>query len=492
MGRDIDTEEFDERDYALFRDRLHKSLHVLGQLLERPGFGVGPATIGAELELVLVDGSGRPLAENKAIHAAVADPRVTFELHRFNLELNASPALLAGQPFQKLGRELSLLLDRVATAAVSHAGRPALIGILPTLSREHLTSDMMTDAARYRALSAGLRRIRRSPFHVRIAGADELVLASPDVGLEGANTSFQVHLRVNPGDFARVYNAVQLATGPVLAVSGNSPTFLGHRLWEETRIALYKQSVDDRPEDGPRRRPARTALGAGWLRGGAHELFAEAVRLHEPVLPVLADQEPGGGTGPGPPPLDELRLHQSTVWRWNRAIYDPSAAGHLRIEMRALPAGPTIIDMLANAAFVIGLSLWLADQDQSWTYALPFERADDGFHRAAQHGLAAELTWPAGRDRTRTLPAGQLVAELIPAAREGLVAAGVASAEADSLLEVISGRAASGQTGAAWQRAVLAALEREAGRREALPAMLDRYLKHADTGQPVHTWPVGG
>jgi gamma-glutamyl:cysteine ligase YbdK (ATP-grasp superfamily) len=491
MGRDIDTEEFDERDYAVFRDRLNTSLQVLALLLERPGFGVGAATVGAELELVLVDGGCRPLAENKAIHAAVADPRVTFELHKFNLELNASPALLAGQPFHKLGSELSLLLDRVARAAASYAGRPALIGILPTLGREDLTSDMMTDAARYRALSAGLRRIRRSPFHVRIEGADELILDSPDVGLEGANTSFQVHLRVNPADFARVYNAVQLATAPALAVSGNSPTFLGHRLWEETRIALYKQSVDDRPDDGPHRGPARTALGTGWLRGGARQLFAETVRLHEPVLPVLSDHEPDGGTEPDPPRLDELRLHQSTVWRWNRAIYDPSAGGHLRIEMRALPAGPTIIDMLANAAFVIGLSLWLADQDQSWTYALPFERADDGFHRAAQYGLAAELTWPAGRDRTRTLPAGRLVAELIPAARQGLVAAGVDSVEADSLLEVISDRAASGQTGAVWQRAVLAILERAVDRRGALTGMLGRYLRHADTGQPVHTWPVG-
>jgi gamma-glutamyl:cysteine ligase YbdK (ATP-grasp superfamily) len=492
MGRDIDTEEFAERDYAVFRDRLNTSLQVLGPLLERPGFGVGPATIGAELELVLVDGEGLPLAENKAIHAAVADPRVTFELHRFNLELNASPTLLAGQPFRTLGSELALLLDRVARAAASYAGRPALIGILPTLGREDLTSDMMTDAARYRALSACLRRIRRSPFHVRIAGDDELILASPDVGLEGANTSFQVHLRVNPADFARVYNAVQLAIGPALAVSGNSPTFLGQRLWEETRIALYKQSVDDRPSDGPRRRPARTALGTGWLRGGACELFAEAVRLHEPVLPVLGDHEPDGGTEPDPPRLDELRLHQSTVWRWNRAIYDPSAGGHLRIEMRALPAGPTIIDMLANAAFLIGLSLWLADQDQSWTYALPFERADDGFHRAAQYGLAAELTWPAGRDRTRTQPAGQLVAELIPAARQGLIAAGVYSVEADRLLEVISDRAASGQTGAVWQRAVLAALERAADRRGALTGMLGRYLQHADTEQPVHTWPACG
>jgi hypothetical protein len=199
-----------------------------------------------------------------------------------------------------------------------------------------------------------------------------------------------------------------------------------------------------------------------------------------------------GGTGGQAPPLDELRLHQGTVWRWNRAIYDPACGGHLRIEMRALPAGPTMIDMLANAAFLIGLSLWLAVQDQRWTYALPFERADHGFHRAAQDGLAARLSWPAGpKDQMRTLPAAKLVAELVPVARQGLLQAGVSAAEAEGLLEIISARAASGQTGAAWQRDTLAAAERRHDRQCALALMLDCYLHCADTGLPVHTWPAG-
>ena len=494
MGTDIGEEEFDESDYSHFAERLEECLSVLGQLLDRPGFGVGPATVGAELELFLVNGAARPLRCNQAIRAAAADPRITVELDRFNLELSASPAPLAGRPFATLGGELNVLLDHVAHTARDHAGRLALIGILPTLTRADLGPGVMTDVPRYRALSSGLRRLRQDPFRIRIAGEDPLELASEDVALEGANTSFQVHLRVNPADFTRTYNAVQLATAPVLAVSGNSPTFLGHRLWEETRIALFKQSVDDRQAHGPRRRLARTALGTGWLRGGALELFTESVRLHQPLLPVLS--------GPGPParssewqvpPLDELRLHHGTVWRWNRAIYDPASGGHLRIEMRARPAGPTVLDMLANAAFLIGLSLWLAGQDQQWTYALPFERADHGFYRAAQQGLSAQLSWPAGhRDQMRTLPAAKLVAELVPPARQGLLQAGVTAAEADGLLAVISARAASGQTGAAWQRATLAAAERRHDRDRALAVMFDCYLRCADTGLPVHTWPVSG
>jgi hypothetical protein len=493
MGTAVGQEDFEECDYPRFRRRLDECLAELEQLLQRPGFGAGPPTIGAELELFLIDSAGRPCPRNRAISTRAADPRVTVELNRFNLELNASPAPLAGRPFGALGGELQLLLDRIAGSAARQAARLALIGILPTLRLEDLGPDMMTDAPRYRALNRGLRQLRQAPFRIRINGADPLDVSSADVTLEGANASFQVHLRVDPADFTLVYNAVQLATIPALAVSGNSPTFLGHRLWDETRIALFKQAVDDREGCGPRRRTARTALGTGWLRSGALELFAESVRLHQPLLPVHGRPEPPPGESGGQPPrLDELRVHQGTVWRWNRAIYDPSAGGHLRIEMRALPSGPTVIDMLANAAFLIGLSLWVAGQDPQWTYALPFERADHGFHRAAQQGLAAQISWPSWRrDQIRTITAGRLVIESLPAAREGLLQAGVVTAEADALLAVIAGRVASGQTGATWQRAALTAAKRHLDPDRALSLMLDRYLACADTGRPVHTWPSG-
>ena len=493
MGTEITRDEFDERDYALFRGRLEQGLSELGRLLERPGFGAGPVTAGAELELSLVDRAGQPLPLNQAVLAEAADPRITVELDRFNLELNSSPTLLAGRPFAALAGELDVLLGRAGEAARAHQGRVALIGVLPTLTAAQLDASAVTDSARYRALAHRLRRLRQGPIRIRIAGEEPLELTSEHIALEGAATSFQVHLRVAPPDFTRLYNAVQLATAPVLAVAGNSPTFLGHRLWEETRVALFKQSVDDRDNLGPRRRPSRTGLGTGWLRGGVLDLFAESVRLYEPLLPVLGDpaSRPGDDRT-GVPPLDELRLHQGTVWRWNRAIYDPAAGGHLRIEMRALPAGPTMTDMMANAAFLIGLALWLADQDERWTYALPFERADHDFYCAARYGLDAELSWPTGRrDQVTMLPAADLVTELLPAAREGLVGAGVATAEADHLLAVIAGRTTTRQTGAAWQRAALTAAEHGRTRERALAVMLDAYLSRAATGQPVHTWPGG-
>jgi gamma-glutamyl:cysteine ligase YbdK (ATP-grasp superfamily) len=493
MGLTIDRERFDPVDYARFGERLEECLVALGRLLDRPGFGVGPTTVGAELELCLVDGQGRALPRNQEVRAETADPRVVLEVDRFNLELNLTPAPLAGRPFAAMASELEQALGIVRRAAAWHGGRVAMVGILPTLRPEDLKLAALSDAPRYRALNHSLRRLRQEPFRIRISGADPLELTADDIGLEGANTSFQVHLRVDPDQFASHYNAAQLAIGPVLAVAGNSPTFLGHRLWEETRVALFKQAIDDRGTAGRAgRRVARVAFGTGWTTIGALELLEESVRLHEPVLPVLSDQHPLQRLPEdGVPALEELRLHQGTVWRWNRAIYDPAGGGHVRIELRALPAGPTVVDMLANAAFLLGLTLALAVDADCWVPGVAFQQVHHNFYRAAQLGLQAQLAWPLGSEgRVRTVPAAELVPRLLPAARQGLEDAGVAAEEVEQLLAVVEARTATGQTGAAWQRRALAALEPQRGRERALTAVLERYLFLQRTGEPVHTWPL--
>ncbi len=492
MGLAIDREQFREEEYVRFRERLEGSLLALRELLARPGFGVGPASLGAELELFLIDAAGRPLPRNEAVLAATLDPRVTVELDRFNLECNLRPARLAGRPFAALEREIREALAEVERAARTQEGRLAVIGILPTLRPEDLQSGNMSDFPRYRALSAALQRLRLEPFRMRIHGAEPLDVTCDDVTFEGANTSLQLHLRVDPQAFARTFNAVQMATAPALAVAGNSPTFLGHQLWEETRVALFKQAVDPRAEAGGPRREPRVSFGTDWVAEGAFELFAENVALHEPLLPVLSDEEPLVRLRAGAVPrLEELRLHQGTVWRWNRAIYDWAEGGHLRIEMRALPAGPSVVDMLANAAFLVGLALGLAPEADAWTRGFDFECAHRNFYRAAQEGLEAELLWPPapGQAPVRAT-ARELVLRHVPLAREGLARAGVAREEHEPLLAVIEARAASGQTGAAWQRSVLAALEPRLGRSGALAAMLERYLAGTASEAPVHRWPV--
>jgi hypothetical protein len=493
MGIEIDRDRFDDADYERFSRRLERSLDALGQMLERPGFGVGERTVGAELELFLVDGHGRPMPENKAILGEVDDPRLTLELDRFNLEVNPSPSSLAGAPFSALRDELDSVLGQVRRATQARGGRVVMIGILPTLRRGDLHRGAITDSPRYRALNRSMRRLRREPFRIEISGTDPepVRIERDNLELEGANTSFQIHLRVDPDDFARVFNAVQLATAPVLAASCNSPAFLGSLLWEETRIALFEQAADDRDESSRGRLMSRVAFGSDWLRTSALELFEESVRHHEPLLPVLGDEDPverlGGREVPA---LDELRLHQGTVWRWNRAIYDAASGGHLRIEMRALPSGPTITDMLANAAFLVGLTLAVAHDAGDWTGTMPFARAHANFYDAARRGLDAELEWPAPGGRPRRRKAAELALDLLPRARAGLDRAGVAPEESGRLLDVIAERVGSGRTGAVWQRRTVEALEPDVGRDRALALMLERYIDLMNMGAPVHTWPI--
>lgn len=495
MGLEIDRDTFSEAEFARFSDRLDRSIQALDAVLRRPGFGVGAPTIGAELELSLVDEAGHALPINRDVLASAAHPRLTLEADRFNLECNTHPIALSGRPFTALRADLEDALAAVRQAAGHHGARPVAIGILPTLRPSDLTAAALTHSARYRALSNGVRRLRQSDFNIEIDGPEPLRATCDDVTFEGANTSWQVHLKVPPAEFARVYNAAQIACAPVLAVSGNAPTFLGHRLWDETRVALYRQSVDDRwdamPDDW---RPGRVSFGHGWARQGAWELFAESVAIHAPLLAVLGDEDPldvvaAGGV----PALGELRLHHGTVWRWNRAVYDPAGGGHLRVEMRPLPAGPTITDMLANTAFLLGLTLALAPEADRLVTRLTFGQARRNFYAAARHGIDAELLWPCETTPSpRRVGALDLVERLLPLARNGLLAAGVLVAEIDPLLSMIAARAAMRQTGARWQCMALTALERNRDRHAALIALLARYDALSVQGRPVHEWPVPG
>jgi len=491
MGLEIDREKFGPRDFARFEERLRSSLSVLEEMLGRPDFGHGPNSLGAELEVALTDDRARALPLNEEVLRETLDERMTVELDRFNLECNLRHVDLEGRPFAHLRRELESARAELTRAAALHGGRIAMIGILPTLVAEDLGASAMSDAVRYRALSRSIRANKEGPFHLHIEGKDPLRLEFEDVTFEGAATSFQLHLRVAPPDFTAVFNAAQLATAPVLAAAGNSPIFLGHRLWEETRVALFKQAVDDRSEEERlARRQARVSFGSGWLRSGPFELFREAVEEYPALLPVLYDEDPEVALQSGSiPGLKEIRLHQGTVWHWNRPVYDAHDGGHIRIELRALPSGPTVEDLLANTAFLVGLSLGLAPSMEEVQSSFDFDRAHRNFYRAAQSGLEAQLDWPivlGGSDRP--MPARQLFPKLSEIAREGLRAGGIDPSESDPLIDCVLERVGNGQTGSVWQRANLAAQASARRRGDALRFMFEDYSARSAEGEPVHRW----
>lgn len=490
MGKEIQQKQFTEQDFQHFNDKLKHNIQQLETLLETPGFGLGKTSIGAELEMYVVDLDGSPLYINEQLLRDLNDPQLTMELNRYNLEFNLTPYPLERQALFATEHEILEKLANLQSCADKYSGRIVPIGILPTLREADFGPQSISSRQRYHLLLDELKKRREGQFDTCIEGPSgrKLRISMADIALEGANTSFQLHYRVNPDDFSDTYNAFQLIMPLVLAISTNSPLLFGRELWHETRIPLFKQSIDTRRHaDRKWQEPARVNYGHGWLWDGALQLFREAVSLYEPLLPECSAQH----EAINPPKLTELRLHMSTIWLWNRPVYDDTDGGHLRIELRALPAGPTPVDMMANATFAIGLAEGLKPQLAEMMAGLPFKMADHNFHRAAQFGPQAQLIWPRQHpDQPRERAVLDIVKELLPIAQQGLESASVSAEEIDHYLGVIEHRVQTGQTGSVWQKEMLARLGDFHNRKTALHMMLEQYIQLSRSNTPVAHWAV--
>jgi CBS domain-containing protein len=486
MGEHIKSAEHDARQAQAFMKALLDDLAALQRMLEGGLIESGARRIGAEQEMFLVDRAMRPAPVAVEVLRRAADARLTTEIGKFNLEANLSPRTFAGDCLAEMEREVSELVA-VARGAAGACGADILLtGILPTLRQSDLTLENQTPSPRYDELNRAISRLRGGDFSVHIKGLDELQVTHDNVMFEACCTSFQVHLQVGPEEFTRLYNLAQMITAPLLAVAANSPLLLGHRLWHETRIALFQHSVDERSSARQRRdHPPRVSFGQGWLTGSVLDLFREDIarfrvvltkQIEEDALDVLAK----GGL----PKLDALRLHNGTVWRWNRPCYGVhEGRAHLRIENRVMPSGPSIPDEIANAAFFFGLMAALADEYGDVTALMPFDDAKDNFFAAGRHGLKAQFTWVGGRD----CPASTLVLEhLLPLAREGLRRAGVEGG--DHYLDIIEERVGREQNGALWALHSLAAMGTRGAREQRHRALAAATLKQQQGGTPVHRW----
>ncbi len=490
MGLTIDQFTFTQADTERFSTRLHDNLHALESVLKRPGFGEGELSFGAELELYIVDPHGRPLPLNQEIQKQLGDEQLTLELNSYNLEYNFSPVLVKDNCFARTEAEALAAIQKINNCAKAWNGTAVPVGILPTLQQSDTGYHAMTKLPRYEALTRQLAQIRGGPFKIAIEGEETIQLAMDDVTLEGANTSFQIHLRIPPAEFADFYNALQLVTPLVLALGANSPTLFGHRLWHETRIPLFKQSIDCRQQDPLHPIPARVNFGNNWVREGALELFAEAVHLFEPILPISTEEDAISVANAGDTPqLRELRMQQGTIWLWNRPVYDPVAGGHLRIEMRALPAGPSIVDMMANAALLIGLTKLMQPRMKHLLPAIPFAYCSNNFYRAAQLGLNAELIWPSKhQNEPQYHTVYSILGRLLPEVGEQLEGMGFVKNDFSHLLTVIEERLTTRQTGAQWQLDKLTNLRPQMPRQEALIAMFQEYQANSAKNLPVAQW----
>jgi gamma-glutamyl:cysteine ligase YbdK (ATP-grasp superfamily) len=494
MGQDIDRSNFSEEDFKAFSAKLHHNLAALKEALARPGFSCDAPTLGAELEYYLVDHNGLPLCANRAVQTAIADPRVTLELNQYNLEYNFDPLPLSGRPFSQLEDKIVTTAADMNRHASAHGGELMSIGILPTLGEQHLGPEIMTSIPRYQALSEILLALRGGEFTIDIEGRDQIHTRRSDLTLEGACTSFQIHYNFPIEQFVPIWNAMTLVTPLVLALATNSPLLLGKRLWHETRVPLFKQSTDSRTETMPWHDLPRVELGYDWLRSTPYELFAQRVYLYPPLIPLCHPEDPHARVARDElPELHELNLHNGTIWHWNRPVYCATGNGHIRIEMRSLPAGPTAVDMAANAAFYIGLATGLAEEIEALLPAIPFRFVSENFYAAARDGINARLIWPSlTQNRLRNVAAGELALRLLSTADRGLEQLGILPDERKRLLKVIEERAERRQTGSVWLLRGYEALMTNRSASRALTELVLQYRTHSNANRPVSDWEPAG
>jgi CBS domain-containing protein/gamma-glutamyl:cysteine ligase YbdK (ATP-grasp superfamily) len=483
------VEQVDEKTSQAFMKALLEDLRALEYMIRSGLLESGVTRIGAEQEMFLIDGNFRPAPISVDVLNQTQDPRLTTEIARFNLEANLTPLLLAGGCLTQLEQELSDILSRVGETAAKFGGDVLLSGILPTLRKSDLTLENLSPIPRYRELNQGVISMRGGPFSIHIKGLDELQITHDNIMMESCNTSFQVHFQTSPAEFASHYNLAQAITAPVLAAAVNSPLLFGHRLWQETRVALFQHSTDARSRNQlARSHPTRVSFGDKWIENSVVELFHDQIARFRPIMISKPDENPFQVLARGEIPLlTALRMHNSTVWRWNRACYGVmDGVAHLRIENRALPSGPTVQDEIANAAFFVGLMVAGPQTYGDITRRLSFDDAKENFFAAARHGLNAHLTWLDGNSRSA---ASLILNELLPLARAGLKHANVDSSDIDKYLGLLEERVRSGQTGSQWMLKSLAALndmnESTDVRTRVLTATI---LARQKEGKPVHDW----
>ncbi len=491
MGKDVALEVFSREDHAHYRQKMRRCLDVFAYMLDDFAFDTSSPMTGLEIELNLMDGDAEPAMRNAEVLANLADPTFQTELGQFNLELNARPRLIHGDGFADYEQDLHASLGRAEDRAAKADSTIVLVGILPTLTPRHLVLDNLSANPRYRLLNEQIVRARGEDIALDIRGVERLQTANDSIAPEAACTSLQLHLQVPPEMFAAYWNGSQAIAAAQVAMGANSPYLYGRHLWSETRIALFEQATDTRPDELKAQgvRP-RVWFGERWTTS-IFDLFEENARYFPPLLPIVDDEDPVSVMQQGGVPrLGELRLHNGTVYRWTRPVYDiMNGRPHLRVENRVLPAGPTVIDMLANAAFYFGLVHQVAYEERPIWSQLAFSTAEDNFHAAARRGIDAILQWPdIGEVRVTDLVRDVL----LPKAYAGLDRFGVNPHLRDRLLDVIEQRCRTGRNGAVWQTESVWAAEHTRGlsRPAALHDMLLRYSRLQRTNDAVHTWPI--
>ena len=490
MGDDIAATTYTREQRQDYRTKVRRCLDVFERMLVEHSFDFGQPMTGLEIELNLVDQRWQPAMANAEVLEVIADPDFQTELGRYNIEFNVAPRSLTGDLMLDLENVLRASLDHAESKANEIGSEIIMIGILPTLRTEHFESEWMSANPRYQALDEAVFAARREDLELDISGVEHLKMYADTIAPESACTSVQLHLQVSPADFAPCWNAAQTLAGPQMALGANSPFLFGKKLWAETRTELFLQATDTRsPELRNQGVRPPVFFGERWITS-IFDLFEENVRYFPALLPETTDEEPEAVLAAGEAPrLQELRLHNGTVYRWNRPVYDVvDGRPHLRVENRVLPAGPTVVDVLANAAFYYGALTVLATEERPVWTKMSFDAAKANFDAGSQLGVDAVFYWPGfGEVSWDEL----LLRHLLPKAHQGLERWGVSAEARNRYLGIVEDRCKTRRNGAWWQSEAVAAFEAHGmSRDDALTEMLKHYSRGMHSNEPVHTWEV--
>jgi len=472
MGQEIDTSQFSAEDFAEFQRRLKAETELLRQWIDQGNLNDSELWAGCELEAWLTDKSGDPAAINKAFLSRLHSKLVVPELSIFNIELNTHPRPLDKYIFEQMHDELDQLFGDCESTAQTLDADILLIGILPTVRQTDLCLANISSLQRYIALNEQIFRLRQGhPIRLDIEGKEKLHLTHDDVMLEAATTSFQLHLKVGIDKAVRAFNAAKMLSAPMVAISANSPFLFGRQLWEETRIPLFEQAISVGGSDYSK----RVTFGIRYAENSIMECFDANLERYPVLLPQLLD-EPGDT-------LPHLRLHNGTIWRWNRPLVGFSADGspHIRIEHRVIPSGPTIVDMIANCACYFGAITELLYAGVDLEQRIPFETAMRNFFAAARDGLDANTTW---LDNQNTGMRELCLSEILPMAQAGLARLGFEDEAASQWLDIVRERVKTGRTGSWWQRQWVSRYGHD------FNGLVLAYLENQRRGKPVHLWDI--
>ncbi len=488
MGEKNVTTETDDYQMRQFTKAVLNDLQALEKMLDEGLMESDALRIGAEQEMFLVDSSFHPAPLAMKIMDAAKDGRLTTEIGQFNLEANLTPLGFTGDCLQKLENELNEIIGIVKNTAKTFEGDTVLCGILPTIQLSDLKEENLTPNPRYLEMNRILTALHGEERIVHIKGLDEIKLHVQDTFTEFCNTSFQIHLQVSNTEFARYYNWAQAITAPVLASAVNSPILLGHRLWHETRLALFQHSTDERSTvQQERSRPARVTFGRDWVKDSIVEIFHEDVARFRIILTRELKENSLETLQQGKiPHLHAWRMHNGTIWRWNRACYGVmNDKPSLRIEARYLPAGPTVADEMANSAFFLGLMMALPEEYGDVTEKMSFDDAKNNFFTTARYGLKSQITWLNGKNyRAQKL----ILEELLPRARRGLRLVNIDEADIEKYLGILEERVSQEKTGAQWMLDSLSAMDKAAKSNIRMRTLTAAMLKNQETGEPLHHW----